>query len=71
MLKKADFEREFRAEVRFYDGPKDMGSGHVWWQELQKRRPELACCRCHTCRSNPWNHVMPLLRRCGFREESK
>ena len=70
MLKKADFDREFCAELRDYDGPKDMGSGYILWQKIQERRPDLGYCRCSACRSNPWNHVMPLLQRCGFREES-
>ena len=67
MLTKAEFEREVCDAARADDGPKDMDSGYLFWLKLQKRRPDFTC-RCGACRSNPWNHVRPLLRRCGFRD---
>lgn len=66
---KADFVREVLTEARRYDWPKDdAGATYFFWEDVIKRRPELAYgCRCRTCtRGLPWKHVKGVLGRHGF-----
>ena len=70
MMITADFERAVRAVALAYDGPKEgAADGLIFWKRLERRRPDLTC-RCHTCRSDPWQHVKWVLRDCGFSDSA-
>ena len=68
---KIDFERTVRAEARKYAGPKEgHGDGLEFWNHLARERDLEGGCKCHTCRSDPWQHVKSVLRRCGFSHDA-